>query len=125
MNLDVDKHICSRNSHTGTGSCAPHSLVIFIPLRASEKAQEALRTCKLNVAAEVGIFGSSWSKLAPTRQSISKELRLLSPNEGTPGRLGGQLKESKSSLQSQALHTALQLKKIRREFRLYKGLQCG
>lgn len=60
MNLDVDKHICSRNLHTGTGSCAPHSLVIFIPLRASEKEQEALRTCKLNVAAEIGIF---WEQL--------------------------------------------------------------
>lgn len=85
MNLDVDKHICSRNCAHWDRVIAPHSHSYFYSLESIRKSTEALRTCKLNVAAEVGIFGSSWSKLAPTRQSISKELRLLSPNEGTPG----------------------------------------
>lgn len=81
MSLDVDKHICSRSLQPGTGSCALCSLFIFIHLRESEKAQEALRTCKLNVAAKIGIFGSSSSRLAPTKQSISKKLRLLGQTE--------------------------------------------
>lgn len=52
------------------------SLVIFTHL-GIRKAEEALRTCKLKVAAEMDIFWSSSNRLAPSRQSIQKELRLL------------------------------------------------